>query len=113
MRTITLLDGEHTLAPPTFYALMLMGDYGVELGANEFTAASLPPMLAALMTDSEPLIDGAPARVWSPVEVAKLMSPASADDIVSAITELISEAFPDAKEDASTERPTKARTGSE
>ena len=30
MTTITLLDGEHTLSPPTFYALTLMQDYGVD-----------------------------------------------------------------------------------
>lgn len=75
--TVELKDGPHVLTTPTFYALQLMAENGIDLLAPEgiaITPSLVSGVLAALMTDSEPVGDnGAPARLWSPVEVAKQM----------------------------------------
>ena len=101
---ITLLDGEHDLKPPTFYALVLMDDYGVDFESTE--PRSVTGMLAAILTDSERMVDGEPEKVWTPTMVAKVIDPAKLDVVLAAVTELLLAAFPDPKEDST--RPTKA-----
>ena len=111
-RTITLLDGEHTLNPPTFYALQLMSEYGVVLGESDlFRPTVIAGILAAILTDSEPFIDGAPAKVWTPAMAAKVVAPDQVADVLNTITAMINESLPDT-DDKPAERPTKARAGS-
>ena len=111
MRTITLLDGEHELHQVTFYALDLMNDYNVTFDGT-FSPKTISGMLAAILTDSEPFVDGAPAKTWTPAMAAKVMPPSKVDDIISTLTALLDEAFPDSDGKAADDRPTKARAGS-
>jgi hypothetical protein len=113
-RTIELLDGTHELKPPTFYALQLMSEYNVIFGTDDFSPSSISGMLAALLTDSEPLVDGAPAKVWTPTMAAKVMDPGgeSLEAVVNVVSTLLTEAFPEPKDEPVEDRPTKARAGS-
>ncbi len=105
-RTITLTDGEHTLRTPTYYGLQLID----ELGGNKGSMMKrLPAILAALLTDSEPLDERhRPAREWGIVEVAKLIPlDAPADALWEATAELMTDAMPPAKEEPSGRPPTR------
>jgi hypothetical protein len=108
---LILLDGEHDLTPPTFYALVLMDEYGVTLGSDDLKPSSISGMLAAMLTDSEDFVDGHPARKWTPDEAAKLIDPARAEDVITALTALLLEAFPEPKGKADEGRPTSKPTG--
>lgn len=101
MKTITLLDGEHVLSPPTFYALTLMDEWDVDI---DFRPKNIAGILAALLTDVEPFKDGEPVRVWTTAEVAKLIPAKGIESIIEAIGDLMEEGFPQLKGD--TERPT-------
>lgn len=102
MKTITLLDGEHVLSPPTFYALTLMDEYDVDF-SDDFKPSNVAGMLAAFLTDSEPFSDGKPAKVWTPAEAAKVLTPKAAPSIIDTLAELMAEAFPDVE---GSDRPT-------
>ena len=69
-------------------------------------APSLEHLLAALLTDSEPLDKGEPKKVWTVAEVSKLIpTKAPADPLWDAIRELMDDALPDAPASAP-DRPT-------
>ena len=102
-RTITLIDGEHIVRTPSYYGLQLIDEYGGNEGA---LMGRLPKVLAALLTDSEPLdAKGLPKRTWDPVAVAKLIPlDVSAESLWETIGELLNDALPDSKA-ASSDRP--------
>ena len=102
-RTITLTDGEHVIKTPTYYALQLLDENGGNSGS---IVSRLPRILAALLTDSEPLDKGEPKKVWTVAEVSKLIpTKAPADPLWDAIRELMDDALPDAPASAP-DRPT-------
>ena len=107
-KTIKLRDGKHTLKPPTFYALQLASEYGVDFEQTDFKYSDISAMLAAFLTDSEPLTeDGTPVKVWTPTMAAKVIEPADVSMVLQTITDLLTQAFPESSGD-STERPTSA-----
>ena len=102
-RTITLIDGEHIVRTPSYYGLQLVDEYGGNEGA---LMGRLPKVLAALLTDSEPLdAKGLPKKTWDPVAVAKLIPiDQPFDALWEVVAELIDDALPDTKA-ASSDRP--------
>lgn len=109
MKTLVLLDGEHVLSPPTFFSLTLMEDFGVDLLSGAVTAKTIPAVLAAILTDSEPLIDGEPSKMWTPTMAAKLLRPSDMESVMGVVTDLLAEAFPEGKGESG--RPTSAQAG--
>jgi len=97
---LTLADGDHIVSTPTFYALQLMSEYGVDLLAGDVAAtpSAISSVLAALMTDSEPVdARGIPLVIWEPVQVAKLMTIADMGVYVELMTDLIADAMPESQ----------------
>lgn len=97
--SIKLKDGTHSLSAPSFYALQLMSDYGVDFDGGGIGYKDISALLAAFLTDSEPLVDGEPATVWTPTMAAKVINPAELDTVLEAVNSLLSSAFPDSKGD--------------
>jgi len=111
-RSITLTSGEHTVSTPSFYALQLMSEYGVDFG-GAFAYSDISAILAALLTDSEPLDDnGYPRVLWTPPMAAKQLTPDALEPMLAIVTELLNDAFPDAPKKEQPARPTKPQTSS-
>ena len=108
-RTITLIDGEHNVRTPSYYGLQLIDEYGGNEGA---LMGRLPKVLAALLTDSEPLdTKGLPRKTWDPVAVAKLIPmDKPLDALWEIVAALIDDALPESKA-ASPDRPQKRPGG--
>lgn len=107
-RTITLSDGEHEVCTPTFYALQMMTENGVDFDGG-VGYSDISGMVAALLTDSEPLdAKGYPSKFWTPPMAAKVIDPSSIATVMETVTELLNDAFPAPKGDKKDERPTKA-----
>ena len=102
-RTITLTSGDYVLKTPSYYGLQLIDEYGGNEGA---LMGRLPKVLAALLTDSEPLdAKGLPRKTWDPVAVAKLIPMDKPFDVIwEIVAELIDDALPETKA-ASSDRP--------
>lgn len=109
---VRLTDGDHVVSTPTFYATLLMEESGVDpgLGIDLRMRTHIAVVLAALLTDSEPLdTHGDPQRVWRPVEVAKLIPADSVSAIQDVLRDLLTDAF--AAEPQAEKRSRKRPTG--
>ena len=104
-RTITLTDGEHVIKTPTYYGLQLIEENG---GSQGSVVGRLPAIIAALLTDAEPLDDkGHPRKVHDPVVVAKSIPvDGTADALWEAVGEILNSAMPDAPTTGASDRPT-------
>ena len=107
-KTVTLKDGKHKLSTPTFYALQLMTDYGVELEKGIQRYGDLSAIMAAMLSDAEPLENGEPVKVWTPVMAAKVIEPRNMEVITDVLNALITDAFPDDAKAEAPARPTSA-----
>ena len=82
-RVITLLDGPHKIHSPGFLGLDLMSDDGLfllnvtpeqrEAMKDMQPSRSLAIMLAAMLTEAEPDIDGVPVKRWTYQAVQRLI----------------------------------------
>ena len=118
MATLTLRDGsQHELTPPTWYALQHMSDNGLDLFAEEgidLGVAHVPTILAALLSDSEPLnASGEPSRVWTPTAVMKQLDPGAMFTLLEVVHDLITEALPDDEPSGGASRPTEGQAQGE
>lgn len=109
---LELTDGKHIVSTPTFYALQLMQENGIDLLGKrvEVTPAIVPKILAALLTDAEPLDDhDNPSVVWNPVAVAKAMRIDAYTDYLDLVTELITDALTSGDEPKAENRPNRKK----
>jgi len=101
--TLELSDGKHIISTPTFAAIALMEDNGIDLaaGVNLASAKTLCGVLAAMLTASEPLVDGHFARTWTPEEAGMLIDGESMGRIAEVLGILFDDAYPNQGDDSS------------
>lgn len=111
--TVKLADGKHKLNTPTFYALQLMSEHGVDFDDGAIGYSDISGILAALLTDSEPVDKkGLPKREWSPVQVAKMIPiDTPVDGLWETVSELIADAVPKGTGESSSDPTTPAGDG--
>lgn len=95
--TLELRDGVHVVSTPTFAAIALMEDNGIDLakGVNLASAKVLCGLMAALFTASEPLENGRFSHIWTPEEAGLLIDGESMPRIVEVLTSLFEDAYPE------------------
>jgi len=118
---VTLLDGVHILKTPTYHGVALIEDSNLSLNADgivRLTGLNITKILAALLTDSEPLDDRMmPAKVWTEAEAGRLIPADTRGDVQKAVVSLYVAYSTDEDDDSAAEegdstRPTSGRSHS-